>query len=1062
MTDAEKQDASFSSAELGGLNQEEAAPRPQAEADAAEPGVPGGVASEMISRAQIVTEVPSRTEAGTTEPRAHELQPRRLKVAINRALIDKNETGDTMLFAEGWENVELSVGELEEVVKSGAAYCPQLSGRRNQKNFLMADVVSVDVDNGMNVEEALVNPIVRDHAAFLYTTVNHTSEQNRFRIVFPLPQTIDDPEEVRAIQRSLALRLGGDPSVTDPTRLFYGNRNAEIIRIGRTLSPNLVQDLIEQSRNFDASSWGKKPGAYRSLLLLNVTDPIKTSSGAVVPFGELPRRTVVHCPYHHDEHPSAFVTESTTGGRGIHCSKCSATYWPNRLLAVADDFEVAARKSLEERGSHLRAFDGVTVSIDPQYPAPGRLTTRLTLVRSPKGSGKTTALTTYFGRGDKVLLVGHRRLLNLQVSARLGLHSYLDRRKYRWQGARDSRLNRFAVSVDSIELVPPTMNYDLVILDESEQVLRHFLSDTIDSVERETLFTNFVNLLRRAEKVVALDADLGWITLYTLQQAIFGLESLTAAEPVTRFFEPSETTLEAFFGDPSALTARNETRLFIHDRKPGIGKTIEVYESERHLDGELLACAALGKRCFVASNSKGKVERIAEGLRKQLPHLRILLATGDTNQDEDVKAFIAEPAKRALDYDVILASPTMGTGVDITFSEQAKLIDVVFGFAYADITTHLDFDQQLGRVRHPGETKVWLSKRRLNYETSLDVVQRDILGSTLLGHRILGYTPEGLPIYRSGDLFLEMAMLIRSEERASINRLRDKFIAHKVQQGYSLVDVLDDDEMAQSGKHLMALGRAAVAEGRSALLLAATPLRRREFEESTEAYRAGRPQTRNQLAAIDRTWIELFYRARISSELVAADDGGRRRRQIRLLSAVVPELLRQHRDPMATFALAERDAFVRDADRRVRAIALLLSATPVVNKGMFTTGPEVTTRDLEPFVELLMRHKAEFESLLGIEIPRDVRRKPVQMLGRVLKQVGLRLKVRATKFKGQKIRHYTLDADGWETARALIELRASTPAWDKMREIHGWTEEDVVDEYDDEFFVSRRGGQDDL
>lgn len=1064
MAESENQGASFPNAELRGSIAEEPAAREQADPDAGDRLDARGVASGALPRALNITDVLAPAGEVMAEPLGNELQPRLLKVAINPEMIDKHEGGELKLYAQGWQNVELTTDELKEVVQSGVAYCPQLSGIRNQKNFVSADVVSVDVDEGMTLADAVDNPIVRDHAAFIYTSVNHTTEKHRFRIVFALPRTITDPQEVRALQRSLALRLGGDISATDPVRISYGNRNAEIIPIGRGMSAPLLNDLIEQSRTFNAASWKEKKGTFRSPLLLNVTDPIRTSSGAVVSFGELATRTSVHCPYHRDENASAFVTESLSGVRGIRCSTCSVTYWPNRVLEVVDDFEVAARESLRQRDGHMRAFDGVSVAIDGKYPAPGRLTTRLTLVRSPKGSGKTAALTTYFGARDKVALVGHRRLLNRQVSARLGLNSYLDRHKFPWKGSRDSRLKKFAVSVENIELIPTTMSYDLVILDESEQILRHFLADTINSAEREALFVNFVNLLRRAKRIVALDADLGWITAYTLREAIFAPDTLTgiASEPLARFFEPSETTLEAFYGDPVALTAGNETLLYIHDRQPGVGKTIEVYDSERHLDGELQACAALGKRCFVASNSKRKVERLAKGLKELLPNLRILLATSDTNQDEDVTAFIAEPAIQALAYDVILTSPTMGTGVDITFPDEAKLIDVVFGFADADITTHLDFDQQLGRVRHPGETKVWLSKRRLDYETSLEAVQQDILGGTLLGHRILGYSEEGVPIYRSGNLFIEMATLIRSEERASINRLRDNFLAHKRAHGYALVDVSPDEEMALSGKQLMAIGRTAVAEERSALLMAATPLRRREFERSIEAYRAGRSQTRNQLASIDRTRIERFYRTRITSELVTADDDGRRRPRIMCLNDVIHELLRQHHEPTDTFAITKDDAFVRSASRRVSAIALLLASTPIVTEGELSTGPEVTNADLGPLVELLMRHKAEFESLLGLEVPRDLRHKPVQMLGRVLKLVGLGFKVRTETVKRQKIRYYRLDKDGWETARTLIALRSSISAWDAMREIHDWTEEDVLDDYDDEFFGSRRGGQDDL
>jgi hypothetical protein len=48
---------------------------------------------------------------------------------------------------------------------------------------------------------------------------------------------------------------------------------------------------------------------------------------------------------------------------------------------------------------------------------------------------------------------------------------------------------------------------------QCEQVLSHFLSDTIDSGARDAIFIDFKTLLQR---VIALDADLGWLSFETL------------------------------------------------------------------------------------------------------------------------------------------------------------------------------------------------------------------------------------------------------------------------------------------------------------------------------------------------------------------------------------------------------------------------------------------------------------------------------------------------------------------------------------------------------------------
>jgi hypothetical protein len=112
------------------------------------------------------------------------------------------------------------------------------------------------------------------------------------------------------------------------------------------------------------------------------------------------------------------------------------------------------------------------------------------------------------------------------------------------------------------------------------------------------------------------------------------------------------------------------------------------------------------------------------------------------NQQE-VKALIADVKIKALDYQVILTSPSLGTGVDITFPDQEKLIDIVFGFFGPKVNTHFDCDQQLGRVRHPGEVKVWLTGARFHFETNREVIKQDIIRQSLTSRVTVWQHPSG-------------------------------------------------------------------------------------------------------------------------------------------------------------------------------------------------------------------------------------------------------------------------------------------------------------------------------
>ena len=83
------------------------------------------------------------------------MSERKLKLARNPDLIDKNDAGNPNLFVAGWENREETVAEfLEATTVRGEAYTAQLSGSRKTANFLASNVASVDVDHGLSIKQA--------------------------------------------------------------------------------------------------------------------------------------------------------------------------------------------------------------------------------------------------------------------------------------------------------------------------------------------------------------------------------------------------------------------------------------------------------------------------------------------------------------------------------------------------------------------------------------------------------------------------------------------------------------------------------------------------------------------------------------------------------------------------------------------------------------------------------------------------------------------------------------------------------------------------------------------
>lgn len=182
---------------------------------------------------------------------------------------------------------------------------------------------------------------------------------------------------------------------------------------------------------------------------------------------------------------------------GVHCSKCQVTYWTADKQPEPYDFlhfDKLVRREVEDFVPSVATDE--TGLVEFELPDPNLLLNEkflptlpfhngITLIKSPKGTGKTTYLknlvSDYRNQGKRVLLVGHRRSLLRALSESLGLQCYLDAKEFA-EFAPKRIAKHFAVSVDSLAtmLKPNVHKFDVVLIDESEQVFSHLIADTID------------------------------------------------------------------------------------------------------------------------------------------------------------------------------------------------------------------------------------------------------------------------------------------------------------------------------------------------------------------------------------------------------------------------------------------------------------------------------------------------------------------------------------------------------------------------------------------------------
>eukprot|EP00798_Chlamydomonas_sp_ICE-L_P016964 gene16964-biopygen25878 len=179
----------------------------------------------------------------------------------------------------------------------------------------------------------------------------------------------------------------------------------------------------------------------------------------------------------------------------------------------------------------LEMKQAVDVWLDPERKDVNTLS-----VRSPMGSGKSTmldALLERVGEDKTVLVVTYRQSLALEHKrklARKGFVSYLDTDVTPQDLRRRDKTPRVICQIESLHRLAKhtcmrylTSGFDIVVLDEVESLLRHFMSPTV--VNPLTEIQGLADTLNATTTgVVTMDATWGSVTKEFLKQA--GLRNL--------------------------------------------------------------------------------------------------------------------------------------------------------------------------------------------------------------------------------------------------------------------------------------------------------------------------------------------------------------------------------------------------------------------------------------------------------------------------------------------------------------------------------------------------------
>jgi hypothetical protein len=651
-----------------------------------------------------------------------------------------------------------------------------------------------------------------------------------------------------------------------------------------------------------------------------------------------------------------------------------------RWLAHPNDEELI-RYATESAICTQYLADSVEVNLDP----PG-----LIGIKSEMATGKTTLVkdNRQAHPDQRFLVIGHRVALLRELSQPNKLNTTMYSDVFSGSMEREAALS---ITVDSLhKLKTEGNNYDCIFIDEARQVLRHILMATTCKQHRHDIIEILQYLIGNARQVIIADAHL------------------------------DDYTVDFFL----ELRQEGEVPLIIQNTYQHPSREVFYYESKDYTAqlAQLTQAVSQGKKVMAVSDSKSTIEKIEQVLSDKFvtdsdskkPSKIIWSIHSDNSGSEENQHFINNISEAVKNVDVLLASPSLCTGVDI----QGTHFDEVYGFFKAIALTATDCLQALHRYRHPVPLHIWVApKPSFGYkDTNATVIRNKKWQISDFNNFSLGIDPDTgkkIPILNwAFDLYCQ----IEAQSNRSLNNLRDHLHRLLARMGYQ-INILETDTNDEA--------KAQIKE-------ATKKVNEHHINQVTVAQKIDRGQylqlknkpylTPEEQFAMERFRLEDSYGQDVDEDLVKRDSRGTLLSQLITLEAVLspsegerinPKT--KQRIPIPPKIVMDKDLWELDnlpflPDRQhfcaQWSIWYSLGIRPILER--LFKGEEYSPNDPDviALAEVVGKYRQEIQAILGFWIP--VKSSPAWILGMLINQLGLKTKSCKRGGRGQQILYYSL------------------------------------------------------
>lgn len=189
-----------------------------------------------------------------------------IAVATSNISFDhKPNSFEYMMRHKSFTNEMLTPGDFLLSIASGFSYGAwTLAGEGNSISFLKSSIISLDLEGGPEAAQRIAtdNDFYRRYGLACYTTLSHTEDNPRCRLVFVLEEPIASEREYKDTAQAISSMWPSsvvDKGTVDPVRRFLGNPNTKMIVNGEVLDSDIAAGMCDAWRIRQARLLVPKP-----------------------------------------------------------------------------------------------------------------------------------------------------------------------------------------------------------------------------------------------------------------------------------------------------------------------------------------------------------------------------------------------------------------------------------------------------------------------------------------------------------------------------------------------------------------------------------------------------------------------------------------------------------------------------------------------------------------------------------------------------------------------------------------------------------------------------------